>query len=204
MRPGIVHRLDKDTSGLLIVAKNDTAHQSLATQFAARTVIRAYYAICLGRIEQERFCVDQPIGRHPIARKKMAVISADKCLQNGRTQPKSRRAITYVTVFERGDRYTLVGAQLKTGRTHQIRVHLAYTGYPVLGDSLYGSSKQPLGISGQILHAAWLKFIHPTTNEKMQFNSVFPEYFLEALTKTGLDNTGLSNMKGRDTWTRTF
>jgi len=177
MRPGIVHRLDKDTSGLLVVAKNDAAHQALATQLSSREMGRIYQALCIGRVKQDEMRIDIPIGRHSTDRKKMAAITTLR--QGG----KSREAATNVMVLERMHRFTLVEARLETGRTHQIRVHLAHVGYPVLGDALYGPKKQPLGMEGQVLHAKGLRLCHPSTGEVMEFEVALPGYFCEALAR---------------------
>jgi len=178
-RPGIVHRLDKDTSGLLVVAKHDAAHQALAAQLAAREMGRTYYALCIGRVKQDSQRIDAPIGRHHTDRKKMAVITP---LQGG----KSREAATNVTVIERMRRFTLVEARLETGRTHQIRVHLAHIGHPVLGDPVYGPKKQPFGTGGQMLHAKGLRLRHPSTGEVMDFDAPLPGYFIAAVDKARL------------------
>jgi len=179
LRPGIVHRLDKDTSGLLVVAKNDAAHQSLAAQLAAREMGRMYYALCIGRVKQDNMRIDAPIGRHPVDRKKMAVIAPHK-------GGKSREAATNIAVLEHMPRFTLVEARLETGRTHQIRVHLSHINYPVLGDLVYGPEKQPFNLEGQILHAKELSLRHPSTGLAMSFESPLPGYFQEALAKARL------------------
>ncbi|MCL1846133.1 MAG: RluA family pseudouridine synthase [Defluviitaleaceae bacterium] len=171
-RPGIVHRLDKDTSGLMIVAKNDAAHIAISEQFERNELYREYNALCLGVLQQDRLRIDSPIGRHPRDRKKMAV-----------SPPRARTAVTYIEVLERFKSHTLVSARLETGRTHQIRVHLAHIGHPVLGDPTYGAARQSLSRFGQILHAVKVKFIHPSSGEEVAFNSPLPEYFLEALQK---------------------
>ncbi|MCL2571473.1 MAG: RluA family pseudouridine synthase [Defluviitaleaceae bacterium] len=175
-RPGIVHRLDKDTSGLMVVAKNDEAHQGLSNQLSSRKMGRVYQALCVGRIKSDNQRIDIPIGRHPKDRKKMAVI----------TTGKSREAVTNISVLERFSRFTLIEARLETGRTHQIRVHLSYLGHPVLGDPLYGPKKQPLGLESQILHAKALSLVHPITGETMNFETPLPDYFTEALNKSKL------------------
>ena len=178
MRPGIVHRLDKDTSGLIVVAKNDAAHQALAAQLAAREMGRTYNTLCIGRMKQDSRRIDIPIGRHHTDRKKMAAITH----QGG----KAREAITNITVLEPMARFTLVEARLETGRTHQIRVHLSHIGYPVLGDPLYGPKKQPFKTDGQILHARALKLRHPSTGAIMEFEAPLPEYFQKAVAKARL------------------
>jgi len=178
MRPGIVHRLDKDTSGLLVVAKNDAAHQSLAAQLAVREMGRTYHALCIGRMKQDARRIDAPIGRHHADRKKMAVIT--------HREGKSREAATNITVLDRMSRFTLVEARLETGRTHQIRVHLSHIGFPVLGDVLYGLKKQPFNMVGQVLHAKELKLRHPSTGDMMEFDAPLPDYFTEAVDKARL------------------
>ena len=186
LRPGIVHRLDKDTSGLMVVAKNDTAHVALAAQLERREMGRTYNAICIGTVKKERLRIDLPIGRHPHDRKKMAVIPAD-----GREKTRSRNATTNIEVLERiGDgagnsgKFTLIAARLETGRTHQIRVHMAHIGNPVLGDTVYGAARQPFGLDGQILHAVKLRFAHPSSGMEMEFNSPLPGYFEDAIRLT--------------------
>jgi len=173
MRPGIVHRLDKETSGIMVVAKNDTAHQGLAAQLANNSMVRIYNAVCVGVPKQEEIRIDAPIGRHPVNRKKMAVAAPG-------TKSRARHAITHIRLLERFDKHSLIQAQLETGRTHQIRVHMAHIGYPILGDTTYGSTKPPafLKISGgQVLHAAQLAFNHPATGELVTFAAPWPEYF---------------------------
>ena len=171
-RPGIVHRLDKDTSGLMAVAKNNQAHAFLAGQLANREMGRMYLAICRGRIKREEFTIDLPIARHPKDRKKMGICSH-----------KGKPAITHVKVLEfvsyKNKEATFIEAKLQTGRTHQIRVHLAHINHPVLGDEVYGKDKN--GGIGQILHAAKLSLIHPTTKEQMEFFAPLPEYFENVL-----------------------
>lgn len=172
LRPGIVHRIDKDTSGILVVAKNDNAHQKLAEQLANHSMTRVYYAIVTGNLKEYIGTIDAPIGRHPIDRKKMAV-----------TNKNSKKAITHYTVLERLKKYTLVKLQLETGRTHQIRVHMAHIGHSLLGDEVYGAKKQPYKLLGQVLHAKVLGFIHPTKNEYMEFETELPEYFNNLIKK---------------------
>jgi 23S rRNA pseudouridine1911/1915/1917 synthase len=167
IRPGIVHRLDKDTSGLLVVAKNDAAHRSLAQQIRDRTLKRVYWCIVEKNIKEDKGVINAPIGRHPTNRKKMAVVNL----------PTAKPAITHFKVLERFGEYTLVEARLETGRTHQIRVHMAYIGHPVVGDSVYGSRKQKFNLKGQVLHAKKLGLIHPSTGEYMEFEAPLPEYF---------------------------
>ncbi len=170
IRPGIVHRIDKDTSGLLLVAKNDRSHLSLAKQIKEHTVLRQYMALVHGDITEPRGVVDAPVGRDPRNRKKMAVITRN-----------SKPAITRYTVLERFGDYTFVECTLETGRTHQIRVHLAYLGHPVAGDPVYGPRKNLLGLTGQALHAFSLGFRHPSTDEYMEFKADLPSYFKELL-----------------------
>ncbi|MFZ3173051.1 MAG: RluA family pseudouridine synthase [Carboxydocellales bacterium] len=164
MRPGIVHRLDKDTSGVIMVAKNDLAHLSLASQIKDREVTRRYTALVHGSIQESGGIIDTPIGRDPQDRKKMAVV-----LKN------SKQALTRYTVQERFKEYTLVECKLETGRTHQIRVHLAYLGHPVVGDPKYGTRKAHFGLVGQALHAGVLGFKHPRTGEYLEFSAPLPE-----------------------------
>lgn len=172
LRPGIVHRIDKDTSGILVVAKNDNAHQKLASQLATHSMTRIYYAIVKGILKDDFGTINAPIGRHSIERKKMAVINKN-----------SKAAITHYTVLERLKQYTLIKLQLETGRTHQIRVHMAHIGHPLLGDEVYGTKKQPFKLLGQVLHAKTLGFIHPTKNEYIEFNTDLPEYFSNIINK---------------------
>nr|WP_317358200.1 RluA family pseudouridine synthase [uncultured Tyzzerella sp.] len=172
MRPGIVHRIDKDTSGILIVAKNDKAHQSLASQLENHSMTRVYYAIVYNNLKNDTGTIDAPIGRHPIDRKKMAV-----------TDKNGKRAVTHYEVLKRFKKYTFIKLKLETGRTHQIRVHMSYIGNPLLGDTVYGKEKQPFKLLGQVLHAKVLGFIHPITNEYMEFETELPQYFKEILNK---------------------
>lgn len=171
-RPGIVHRIDKDTSGLLVVAKNDSAHQSLAAQIAAHTAYRGYEAIVVGSPREDSGTVDKPIARHKNDRKRMAIVEG------------GREAITHYTVLKRYRGYTHMAFQLETGRTHQIRVHMASIGHPLLGDQVYGPKKCPFSkLVGQTLHARTLGFIHPRTNEYIEVNAPLPDYFLNLLEK---------------------
>ena len=170
IRPGIVHRIDKNTSGLLIVAKNDAAHLHLAEQIKAHSFTREYEAVAVGAFKEPSGTVDAPIGRHKTDRKKMCV-----------TQENSRNAVTHYEVLKQYGGYAHVRLRLETGRTHQIRVHLAYIGHPVLGDDVYG--KPYKGLDGQCLHARKIGFIHPTTGEYMEFSSELPEYFQAVLRK---------------------
>lgn len=165
VRPGIVHRIDKDTSGLLVVAKNDAAHNGLADQFKVHSIDRVYYAVVKGTFREKTGKIDAPIGRHPTQRKKMTV-----------TDKNAKHAVTHFKVVEELNGYTLIECRLETGRTHQIRVHMQYIGHTLLGDTLYGD-KNKLGIEGQVLHAAVLGFEHPITKEKMLFRSELPEAF---------------------------
>lgn len=168
-RPGIVHRIDKDTSGVLMIAKNDAAHQSLAAQLAEHSITRKYNAVVYNGFNEDEGTVDKPIGRNPQDRKKMAV-----------TEKHSRHAVTHYRVIERMEKFTLIEAQLETGRTHQIRVHMTYIGHPLLGDPVYGPKNQPIKLEGQALHARVLGFIHPGTGEYMEFEAPLPPHF-EAL-----------------------
>lgn len=172
-RPGIVHRIDKLTSGLLVVAKNDAVHQSLSDQFRDHSAGREYLTIACGNFREDQGTINAPIGRHPIDRKRMAIV------QNG------REAITHWQVVERFGSYTLLKIALETGRTHQIRVHMSSIQHPIAGDTVYGSSKPQLGLIGQALHGYRLHFQHPTKNESMQFTAPLPAYFTSALHKLG-------------------
>ena len=172
IRPGIVHRIDKDTSGLLMVAKNDFAHQGLAQQIKEHSFRREYEAVVAGRMKQESGVVNAPIGRHPIDRKKMAV-----------TEKNSKEAVTYFRVIAEYPGYTHIRLRLETGRTHQIRVHMAYLGHPVAGDPVYGPRKPDLGLKGQCLHARLIGFVHPRDGRYLEFESPLPDYFTKLLTK---------------------
>ena len=169
-RPGIVHRIDKDTSGLLMVAKNDLAHQSLAEQLRNKTNKREYLALVYGQIKEDEGTIDAPLGRNPQDRKKQAVVKG------------GRHAVTHFKVMKRYDNFTLVKCILETGRTHQIRVHMKYIGHPLVGDPLYGPRKV-IGKDGQFLHAALLGFKHPRTGEEMVFEAPLPENFQKMLDK---------------------
>lgn len=173
IRPGIVHRLDKDTSGLIVIAKNDQAHRNLARQIADKSMTRVYWAIVDNNIKEDQGTIDAPIKRHPIHRKKMAVLSG----------PGSRNAITHFRVLDRFGEYTLVEARLETGRTHQIRVHMSFIQHPIVGDQVYGARKQKFDLKGQALHAIMLGFVHPTKDEYMEFRAPLPEYFTKLLEK---------------------
>ena len=172
LRPGIVHRIDKDTSGLLAVAKNDLAHTVLASQLKDHTMARTYECIVCGNLKEDAGTVDAPIGRHPSDRKKMAVI-----------QRNSRNAVTHWEVIRRYRGYTHVRCQLETGRTHQIRVHMAYIGHPILGDTVYGRKKPELGQDSQCLHAGILCFRHPRDGRPVIVSAELPEYFKQVLDK---------------------
>ncbi|SES73604.1 RluA family pseudouridine synthase [Anaerobranca gottschalkii] len=172
-RPGIVHRLDKDTSGLLVVAKNDQAHQELSQQMQNRTTKKIYWAVAEGVIKEDNGIIDAPIARHPVDRQKMAVV----------THGKFREARTYFRVLERYKNHTLVELKLETGRTHQIRVHLNYIGHPIVGDPLYGYKKQKFKNDGQILHAKILGINHPVTGQWMEWEIDLPPYFKNILRK---------------------
>ena len=176
IRPGIVHRIDKDTSGLLLVAKNDFSHVHLSEQIKAHTVQRAYKAILIGRMKEDEGTIDAPIGRHPTDRKKMAIV------------PDGRNACTHWTVLEPLRGATLIEARLTTGRTHQIRVHMASVGHPVLGDPVYGPKKSPYPVTGgQLLHAFRIGFVHPTTGEHMLFEAEPEPRFTEWLRKLHIE-----------------
>ena len=178
-RPGIVHRIDKGTSGLVIAAKNDRSHVSLANQLSARTLTREYDAIVRGSLKSDSGKVDAPIGRHQFDRKRQAV-----------TDKNSRPAVTFYEVAARFNGYTHVKCRLETGRTHQIRVHMAHIGHPVAGDFVYGQKKPELGLTAQCLHARKLRFIHPATNEPMEFYAELPEYFREVLELLDMKSAG--------------
>ena len=171
-RPGIVHRIDRDTSGLLIAAKNDFAHQALAGQLQDHSLAREYEAVAVGGLKEDSGTVDAPIGRHPVDRKKMAI---DR--KNG------REAVTHWTVLARYPGYTHVECRLETGRTHQIRVHLASIGHPLLGDTVYGAKKPVPGLAGQCLHARRLRFDQPSTGEAVELECPLPDWFQEVLRK---------------------
>lgn len=172
LRPGIVHRIDKDTTGALLVCKEDTVHQALAAQLKEHSIKRRYRAVVQGNLKEDEGTVEGPIGRHPIDRKKMAVN-----YKNGKD------AVTHYRVLERFGNATYVECRLETGRTHQIRVHMASIGHPLLGDEVYGSGKNPYHLQGQALHAMVLGFVHPKTGEYLEFEAPLPEYFLKLLDK---------------------
>jgi len=171
-RPGIVHRIDRDTSGLIIAAKNDLAHQALAAQLQDHTLARTYEAVVIGNLRQDTGTVDAPIGRHHTDRKKMAV-----------TDHGGRNAVTHYEVLERYQGYTYVRCRLETGRTHQIRVHMAHIGHPIYGDTVYGAKKSAPGMTGQCLHAVGLRFIHPRTGEPVEVSCGLNEEFERLLRK---------------------
>lgn len=170
LRPGIVHRLDKDTSGLLVIAKNDRAHVELQRQIQQKECRRIYVALLEGVLKSDNGFVDKPIGRSHTDRKKMDIV------------PDGRSALTYYTVLERFANYTLAQFELKTGRTHQIRVHAKFLGHPVVGDKTYGYAKCRFNLDGQLLHAQTLTFTHPTTGQEMSFSAPIPTYFEKVLT----------------------
>ena len=171
-RPGIVHRIDKDTTGALVVCKTDLAHQSLAAQLKEHSITRRYRAIVHHNIREDSGTVDAPIGRHPVDRKKMAVN-----YRNGKP------AVTHYRVLERFGEYAYIECRLETGRTHQIRVHMSHIGHPLLGDEIYGPVKCPFRLQGQCLHAMVLGFLHPVTGEYLEFTAPLPEYFEQLLRK---------------------
>ncbi len=171
LRPGIVHRIDRDTSGLIIAAKNDAAHRYLSAQLADHTLARTYECIVVGALREDRGTVDAPIARHPTDRKRMAVVAG------------GREAVTHWEVIARYPGYTHVRCRLETGRTHQIRVHMAYIGHPILGDTVYGAKKEVPGLTGQCLHAVGLRFLHPRTHEVVELFCPLPEEFTRMLQK---------------------
>ena len=166
MRPGIVHRIDKDTTGSLIICKNDTSHEIIAKQLKEHSIVRKYRAICMGVLKEDEYIIDAPIGRHPIERKKMAI-----------NEKNGKHAVTHVKVLERLKNATYVECRLETGRTHQIRVHLSSLGHPLLGDELYGDTKNKYKLQGQTLHAYILGFKHPKTGEYIETIAPIPFYF---------------------------
>ena len=172
IRPGIVHRIDKDTSGILVVAKNDNAHKKLSEQFKVHSIKRKYIALVKGIIKEDKLTIDRPIGRSIKDRKKMAV-----------TNKNSRSAVTHIAILKRfySSNVTLIEAQLETGRTHQIRVHMAYIHHPLVGDEIYGKKDNKFKVQGQMLHAKYLGFVHPSTGKFVEFEKDVPEYFKEIL-----------------------
>ena len=177
MRPGIVHRIDMDTTGVLIVCKNDKAHNAIAEQLKVHSITRKYYAIVHGVLKADTGTVNAPIGRHPVDRKKMSI-----------NEKNGKEAVTHYRVLQRFRRFTFVECQLETGRTHQIRVHMASIGHPLLGDQVYGPAKMLFsGLQGQTLHAGVLGIIHPSTGEYMEFTAPLPAYFEAILKKLETD-----------------
>ncbi len=172
LRPGIVHRIDRDTTGSVIVCKNDNAHRIIAEQLREHTVTRRYHAICCGVLKEDTGVIDQPVGRHPTDRKKMAV-----------NERNGKRAVTHYRVLERLERYTYIECELETGRTHQIRVHMASIGHPLLGDEVYGTVKNPFHLQGQTLHAKTLGFLRPSDGAYVEVDAPLPAYFTELLQK---------------------
>lgn len=172
LRPGIVHRIDMDTTGAIVICKNDHSHQILAEQLKVHSITRKYRAIVCGNIKEDEGTIEGSIGRHPVDRKKMAI-----------NEKNGKPAITHFKVLERFGNYTYVECQLETGRTHQIRVHMASKGHPLLGDTVYGPAKCPFKLEGQCLHAMVLGFMHPTKKEYMEFTAPLPDYFLHLLQK---------------------
>lgn len=172
MRPGIVHRIDKDTSGVIVIAKNNEAHVSLSEQLKEHSITRCYNALVEGRVKNDQGTIETLIGRNPKDRKEMAVVT-----RNG------KKAVTHYTVLETFENHTLIEARLETGRTHQIRVHMSYIGHPIVGDPVYGYKKQRFDTKGQLLHARILGFVHPRTGQYMEFEAPLPEYFIDILNK---------------------
>ena len=175
IRPGIVHRVDKDTSGILIVAKNDKAHINVSEQIKNHTVKKTYVALVRGRIKENEATIDMPIGRSTKDRKKMAVTKTGK------------NAITHIKVLKKYKDYTYIEVNIETGRTHQIRVHMAEIGYPIVGDGVYSNGRNPFGVEGQMLHAKKIEFDHPSTLERVEFEAKLPEYFEEVLKKLDME-----------------
>lgn len=174
LRPGIVHRIDMNTTGLLLVCKNDYSHNFIAEQLKEHSITRKYHAIVRGCLKNDEYTINKPIGRSKSDRKKMAVVTDGK------------HAVTHVKVLSRTDKFSYIECELETGRTHQIRVHMASLGYPILGDNIYGNNKDDLKLQGQTLHAKILGFIHPKTKAYMEFDSELPQYFKELISKYGL------------------
>lgn len=171
MRPGIVHRIDMDTTGSIIVCKNDKAHNCIAEQLKEHSINRKYHAICYGELKEDEGVIDKPIGRHPAERKKMAI-----------NERNGKRAVTHYRVLKRFHGFSYIECRLETGRTHQIRVHMASIGHPLLGDDVYSNRKCPFKLTGQTLHAKTLGFIHPSTGEYVEVDAPLPEYFVRLLT----------------------
>ncbi len=176
LRPGIVHRIDRDTSGLIIAAKNDRAHLALAAQLEDHSLFRLYHAVARGGFREPSGTIDAPIARHPTDRKRMAVCPSDR----------GRRAVTHWQVVDSQNGWSHITCRLETGRTHQIRVHLAHIGHPLLGDTVYGAKKPVPGLAGQCLHAAQLTFTHPANGERMTLNAPLPDYFIQTLKRLDL------------------
>ena len=173
LRPGIVHRIDRDTTGVLVACKNDTAHNAIAEQLKVHSITRVYFAIVHGRISEDEGTIDAPIGRHPTDRKKMSI-----------NEKNGKPAVTHYHVLQRSERFTCLECRLETGRTLQIRVHMASAGHPLLGDSVYGPAHCPYpGLQGQTLHAGILGLIHPRTGEYLEVQAPLPQYFMELLQK---------------------
>lgn len=172
LRPGIVHRIDKDTTGSLLVCKNDASHECIARQLANHSIHRVYHAIVIGELKEDEGTIDKPIGRHPTERKKMAV-----------NELHGKRAVTHYRVLKRFRGYTYIECRLETGRTHQIRVHMASIGHPLLGDEVYSRAKNNFHLQGQTLHAKILGFVHPATGEYVETDAPLPEYFEQLLRK---------------------
>ncbi len=181
IRPGILHRIDKDTSGLLMVAKNDMAHIGLSEQIKEHSLTREYIALVHGKIKEDSGTIDAPIGRDEKDRKKMTI-----------TRKNSRNAVTHFFVLERFEKYTLLRCRLETGRTHQIRVHMSKNGHPIVGDKTYGVKKEGFNLEGQLLHAAKIGFIHPRTKEYMEFSTDIPAYYEQVLEKLRRDSHGFA------------
>ena len=172
LRPGIVHRIDKDTTGALLIFKDDVVHRDLAEQLKEHSIKRRYRAVVQGNLKEDEGTVNAPVGRHPTDRKKMAI-----------NHKNGKEAVTHYKVLERFGQATYIECRLETGRTHQIRVHMASLGHPLLGDTVYGSSKNPYHLQGQALHAMILGFVHPITGEYLEFEAPLPEYFSKLLEK---------------------